>query len=168
MMHKLKDVLSLKAKLKLVNSLIISKFSYLISLWGNTSNSQINKAQICLNAAARFVTGSNRFTSKHELMLGCDWLDIDELTEYHSLLQIWKAVRWGKSDYLRECLLVEEEDILRTKIPRLQLTESSFRVKTVRKWNNLPIFLRTECKLKKFKVGIKMWIKERRNEIDPD
>ena len=56
--YSLKESLSFKAKLQLANSFVLSRLLYVISLWGNTSETQVKKAQICLNAAARFVLGA--------------------------------------------------------------------------------------------------------------
>ena len=66
---------------------------------------------------------------------------------------------------------MEEENILRTEIPRLQLTQHAFRCKTVSRWNNLPIGLGTELRLKTFKKALKVWLKDRRTvdrEMEPD
>ena len=48
-LSSLRKVLSHKAKLQLVNSFIGGKLNYIMCVWGNTSISQINKVQICLN-----------------------------------------------------------------------------------------------------------------------
>ena len=169
MLCKLKDSLSQKARLHLVNSLIISKFSYMISLWGNTTQNQVRKAQIVMNIAARYVTGLERITRQTELMKACDLLDIAGLTSYHSLLTLWKTVRWNRPLKLRERLSLEEEDVIRTDIPRLQLTELAFRCRTVSIWNTLPIHLRTETRIKTFKRDLKLWLKNRGAEdLQPD
>ena len=53
MITRLKDNISMKARLHLVNSLVISMLAYLISLWGNTTPNQVRKVQICLNLVSK-------------------------------------------------------------------------------------------------------------------
>ena len=164
MLSKVRENLSTEARKKLVESLIISKLSYLICLWGNTFPSQLSKAQVCLNISARYVTGDKKSTSKRKLMLNCDWLDVAELAEYHTLLMIWKAARWGVPKYLRDRLTEEGEGIILTEEARLQMTAQAFRVNGTRQWNNLPVEIRTEMRLTQFKTRTKQWIKDRRTD----
>ena len=55
MLQKLRNSLSERARKQLMESLIISRLTYGISLWGNTTNNYVAKAQICLNLAGRYV-----------------------------------------------------------------------------------------------------------------
>ena len=91
-LHSLRNSLTVKGKRQLVNGLLISKLSYIICLWGNTDDSHIRKAQIVLNSAARFVLNAVKTTRQSELMSRCDWLDIREMTEYFSIIQLWKVL----------------------------------------------------------------------------
>ena len=101
-LSSLRQSLSLKAKLQLANSFIISRLNYIVCLWGNTTTNQIRKAQVCLNAAARFVLTARKSTKQSELMSRCNWLSIEELIEFHSLLQLWKLLRWKVPQSLTE------------------------------------------------------------------
>ena len=138
MLFRMKDKLSQKVRLQLTNSLVISKITYGICLWGNTTPNYIRKAEILLNSAGRFVTRNIWTTRQTTLMSLCGWLDITELTAYHSLLQMFRTVRWGVPKYLKDKITINEEDKISTKAPRLQLTASSYRIKTVENWNKLP------------------------------
>ena len=128
----LKNCLSTKAKLQLVNGLVISRLAYAISLWGNTSDTVLRKAQICMNIGARFVLGCNIYNREVDLMRKCNWLNIRDLTEYYSLIQIWKAVRWDTPKYLSEQIGQGQD-----------------------KWNSLPYELHTETSISKFKICLK-------------
>ena len=64
MISKLAKNMSFKARLQLTNSLVISRLSYMICIWGNTTPNYINRAQIVLNMAARVVTQKDKFTSQ--------------------------------------------------------------------------------------------------------
>ena len=169
MLYRLRNCLSEKARKHLVESLVISRLTYGISLWGNTTNNYVQKAQICLNLAGRYVTGNRRTTNIRTLMYNCDWLDVKELTEYHSMTQLWKATRWNLPTYLRNMLENEEDGIITTKPPRLLLTKEAFRCNSITNWNNLPMEIRTEQKLSRFKRNLKTWLKDRRSEgQEPD
>ena len=56
---------------------------------------------------------------------------------------------------------MNDDNKIKTTHPRLLITASNFRWKTINYWNNLPQHLRRETKLKTFKIGVKKWIKER-------
>ena len=57
-LYRLKHAMSRKAKLQVVNALVLSRLSYLINIWGNSSDNTSKKAQRVQNLAARFITGN--------------------------------------------------------------------------------------------------------------
>ena len=78
LLSRIRKNLSKKALLLLVNSLAMSKMSYAICLWGNTTSNYTKRAQSVQNLAARLATGLPRFTRQVELLNECNWLDIQE------------------------------------------------------------------------------------------
>ena len=165
----LRNSLSMKAKLQLANSFILSRLNYIISLWGNTSMNQIRKAQVCMNATARFVLTARKTTRQSELMSRCGWLNVRELTEYHSLIQLWKLLRWKIPLSLTDAVELVEDDLVSTRRARIKLTDEAWRNATVRRWNDLPEMLRTELSIGKYKRMLKRYIKDRRTRnLEPD
>ena len=77
MLTRLSDSLTEKVRKHLVESLVISRLTYGISIWGNTTANYLKKSQIFLNLAARLVTGAEKTTSVKELMRRCDWLNME-------------------------------------------------------------------------------------------
>ena len=152
-LSSLRESLSRKAKLQLANSFIISRLNYLVCLWGNTTVNQVQKAQVCLNVAARFVLNARKSTKQRDLMMQCNWLTVAKLTEFHSLIQLWKVLRWGIPESLTDNFEIVEDDLVSTKKARLRLTVLAWRCGTVRKWNDLPLTLHTELRISKFKNG---------------
>ena len=65
-LSKVGKFMSCKARLQVMNALVISRLSYGISIWGNTTANQTRKGQIVLNMAARFITGKARTTKAAE------------------------------------------------------------------------------------------------------
>ena len=71
---------------------------------------------------------------------------------------------------LNEKLGREENGILTTENPRLLITRQAFRANSVSKWNDLPLELRTENSIGRFKRTLKTWLRERREDnqrLDP-
>ena len=161
--------MSMKAKLNLTNSLALSKITYAACIWGNTTPNFLKKVQVVLNSAARMCTGMSKLTKQRDLMEKCGWMDVEETVTYYSLQQMWKTLRWRLPGYMTDKIALEDDDILATCRPRLQITAGSYRHKTVERWNGMPNHLRTEMSIAKFKKGLKEWIKSsRRNEDAPE
>ena len=161
-LSKLKNTISKKGKLHIVNGLIVSRILYGIGIWGNTSENITKKVQICLNKCVRYVLGCNKYTKEVEMMNECNWLNVSELTEYFSILQLWKVLRWKSPKYLREKFSIEEEEVVRTDVPRLKITREAWRTRTKDRWNKLPYELRTETCISKFKKCLKRHIGQKR------
>ena len=160
--YSLRDLIPQKAKLQLVNSLIISKLVYLIPLWGSATANYLRKAQTLLNKSARFITKGHRKTRTNKLMAECNWMSMTELIEYHSLMHLWKILKLKTPVRMFEEYSITEDYTISTTQPRLQLTASSFKWRMTDKWNSLPVFMRTEKKLLTFKKQLKTIITERR------
>ena len=155
-----------ETRLHVINGLVMSRLVYLINIWGNTSDSLISKVQVVQNIAGRMITGYSKFTRQKTILEDCKWLSMKESTEYHSLIGFWKAMKWGKPEYLRNKLQVEDNNMLSTQIPRLQITSQAYRCKTTSRWNNLPGTLREEESLQGFKRRLKRHLMDR--ELVPD
>ena len=72
------SLIPMRSRRNIINGLLISKLKYLMPLWGSAAESHINKAQILLNTAARWVTGLGKKTKIRSLMEAADWLSIRE------------------------------------------------------------------------------------------
>ena len=153
--------MSRTARLKLANAHVTSRLSYMICLWGNTNDSLIKKIQVVQNLAARMITGDPRTTRQKELLEKVNWMNVKNLTEYHSLCQIWKLKKFEKPLNLWNKIELLDDNKLSTKKPRLQLTSQTFRCKSIIQWNKLPDNLRSEITIKRFKINLKKWLKER-------
>ena len=158
----LRQHLSRKARLKLVNALVMSKLMNVVSLWGNTNPSILKKVQTTMNSAARLVLECKKTTRQSSLMEGCNWLNIQELTEFQSLIQLFKTVRWNAPVRLRRQFEIEADDLITTNLPRLQITARAWRNNATEQWNNLPVDIRSQTNLTKFKPQLRRWLKDRR------
>ena len=149
------------SKLLLANAFIISRLLYLLPVYGGTDRKYLNKLQVIINNTARFVTGLGRRINKQTLMEACGWLDIDELVQYHSLVQLWRIINLKVPMHIYRKLIINENFTVETLNPRLQNTMTSFRWWTIRAWNDLSQDIRSIQTLPNFKKQVKIWIIEK-------
>ena len=150
-----------KSKLTIANGLILSRINYLIPLWGWTTDNYVRRAQAVLNSTARWITGLKKRTKTSVLMARCNWLNIRELTAYHSLLQIWKTIHMKKPKHILDSINIDQEYKLNTDHPRLQFTTNCYKWKTINLWNEMELEMRQNKKIASFKISVKKWIKGR-------
>ena len=166
MISKVCKHISKKGRLQLANALAISKLQYMICLWGNSSSTYLKRTQVLQNQAARLITGMRKTTRQRELLQECGWLDIEHMTQYFSLLQMWKSVWWKIPAYMDDMIARLDDGFLATHPPRLLITRAAYRSKTTQSWNQLPSHLREERTIAKFKAGIRLWLREKMQEKD--
>ena len=110
-----------KSKKLLAEGFLISKFQYLITLWGS-GNTNVKTAQRLLNKMSRWVTGCGRNIRIASLMEEVGWFSIQEMVNIQSLSQMWKLINTGKPVQLSDKIVTEEDKHLTTRAARLQFT----------------------------------------------
>ena len=60
----------------------------------------MNKAQVILNVAARWVLGRSKKTRVMELMEQTGWFTVRELVRISTIILVWKLVYMGKPSRL--------------------------------------------------------------------
>ena len=156
-----------KCRKYLAEGLIMSRFSYLITLWGGATQNYMNAAQRLQNKLARWVTGSGRKTRVSSLLEQCGWMTISETTSYQTLVQLWKILRLQKPENMKDRFELNDQELILITRPRLQFTELGFRYRAANEWNRLPLEVRELRSLPLFKKRAKRWIFERRI-LEPD
>ena len=144
--HLGKKVLQ-KSRLSLANGLILRRLLYLIPLWGGASANYVRKVQVVMNSVARWVTGMSKRTRTSTLLTRCKWMSVIELIEYHSILQMWKAIHKMKPRHIVDIIVIGQENILQTAAPRLKFTENCYKWRTIKAWNNMNAELRMNSKI---------------------
>ena len=158
-----------KTRLTVANGIFISKIIYLVTLWGGSSSFLIKMVQVVQNKAARCVTRRGIDEPVRNILKQCNWLSVNQLIEYHSVLTVYKTLVSNYPVYLRNKITSDfprntrqaSQGFLRpaeNKSANLSLTTSSFRWRGLQSFNRLPFELRTERKLEKFKKEVKKWI----------
>ena len=127
-----------KGRKLLVEGIILSKIMYLIPMWGGSPKKYMKKVQVLINKSARLVLKTSRLTSTKKLMTETGWFYATEMALYHTMLLTWKLIRQGTPEYFSDIIVVEDEDYLTTRAPRLKITATRYRCICVTQWNRLP------------------------------
>ena len=99
-LKKLSKNASFKTRLMVANATIMSAMSYMLPVWGGTEEYILNAAQVIQNRAARTVTKLSWFTPQRIILKQTNWLSIQQLVYYHTILQVWRTRVHGKPEYL--------------------------------------------------------------------
>ena len=113
---------------------------------------QNRAAQLVLNYPPR----SNRKTMYDKL----EWMTINQLVCYHSVIGVYKIRKSGEPEYLAEVLLQDNfRGNLVIPIADLTLAKKSFCYRAGESWNIIPEAIRSIEKIASFKKEVKKWIK---------
>ena len=77
----------------MATGLIMSRLTYLMPLWGSSTDNYLRKAQIVWNKTARWTTGLRRSTRVKELMTANNWMSVKDMISYNSTVLIWKMIQ---------------------------------------------------------------------------
>ena len=155
-----------KCRLILANGFIMSKIIYLIPLWGGTYTKQMGKVQTIMNMTARWITDDSRRTKTSILMEKCKWFNIKELIKYHSVIAIWKILKTGKPEHLRDRIKLDNDGLMLDRNPRLQTTGLGLLWRGQYLWNSIPQEARDAPTIARFKNSTKKWIMDSRDIIE--
>ena len=168
-LRKIRKAANFKNRKMIAEGIIVSKLSYLISLWGGCGAGLRRSLQVIMNKAARVVTRLDWSTPTRELLSQCGWLSVNQLIFYHSVLQLHKVRLSGTPKYLftmhnswsyQYRTRQAENNLVQVRgKPNLELTKHSYKWRAARQYNQLPTDIRKCSNIKSFKVKVKTWIK---------
>ena len=177
-LKKVSYAASFKTRKMIANGIIISRMLYLIPLWSGCEKYLMNSLQIVQNKAARVVTKCGKRTPVKTLLKQCGWMSVAQLSVYHSLLLAYKILSTRSPQYLYEKLcgnqitpyyktrFVENQSQNRniTLGPDSQaegdMARRSFKYRVTNQWNSLPVEIKQEENVKKFKRKLRKWVSE--------
>ena len=155
----------LKSRKLVAEGIVISRIRYLISLWGSTTDRLQRNTQTLMNDCARYVLGEKgRRTSTMELMSKCGWMSVEEMCQHSTLLILWKALRQNSPNYLSEKISIDDDNKVKTNVPRILHTTYGLRWRATYTWNLLPDHIRAELSYNSFKLQTKRWILDLRQQ----
>ena len=152
----------------IARGLIISRLTYLISIWGGATPNLIRRAQTIQNAAARWVSGRKRSTKISTLLEATNWFSIREMTRLNSANIIWKTLNKKTPANLHEQLIWDRQSLdIEISEPRLQFSRRNFSHRESLNWNEIPCHIRKLSNIGNFKKHMKIWVKSLRPRM-PD
>ena len=144
----------------LVHSVISSKLDYCNSLLINTSQANLFKLQKVQNTAARLVVQGRKRDGISKVLRDLHWLKIESRIIFKILLLTYKRIKGLCSQNLRieyKAYNCRPQDylLLETKAAKTKYGKRTFDYAAPRLWNALPLELRKEENIDKFKGQIK-------------
>ena len=133
---------------------------YCLPLFGGCDRADLDSLQVLQNKAAQIVTRSPPRSPRKPMYDQLDWLTVNQLVAYHTLLQIFKIRKSQQPEYLFAILGRDNRNghIVVTNT-QLSLAKKSFTFRGSELWNQLPADIRKNHKLGNFKKACRNWIK---------
>ena len=113
--------------------LIHSRISYLLPLWASSQNTQMRRAQVILNKAARWTSALPRRTRTSKLMSENNWLSVQEMARYQEAIMMWKLIHRGKPGHIYNKLQIADDLKVINQEPRLQFSKNNFQTQNIKK-----------------------------------
>ena len=154
---------SVKMKKRLVDACILSRLTYGIQLWGIMGKkSALKKVQTVQNLSAAWILNKPIYTKSEDMIKELNWLSINQLSYYHSVLSIWKIERMGepKRNYI---------SILRgnERNGRIELTDRIWSIRAQEIYRRMDSSITGAGKVSQFKKRLKVWIRSNIPQEEP-
>ena len=160
-LFNLKFILPKHLRKTVAEGIFNSILGYCLPLFGGCTNEEIKDLQILQNKAARIVTHAQPRSDRSPMYEDLDWLTVNQLVKYHTLLAVYRIRSSGEPEYLMDALRYNSRNgnMILSKI-NLKLFRNSFVCRGVLSWNSLPRELRNITKVSVFKKKLRIWIKQ--------
>ena len=163
MLNNLGRKLPTGSRATLARGYILSRISYLVSVWGGGTENLIGKVQVIQNAAARWITNSPRRTRISTLLDKTGWLSVKEMNKLSNVTIIWKTINNRTPSNIADKLVWDRATKnIHIQEPRLQFSKMNFVYKASHDWNSLPDIMKNNGNIGNFKRQVKVWIKDQR------
>ena len=147
-----------------------SHIDYCLTVWGFTSNVNIDMVQRLQNRAARIITGNYDYNVRGlSLVKELGWLNIRGRRDYLTALLVFKSLNGMSPDYMSDMFTyVRDISVRHTRaavssslyIPRVKksMYSQSMYVKGPTVWNSLPSHIQQCTSLESFKFNLKKYL----------
>jgi hypothetical protein len=137
-----------------------SVLGYCLPLHGGCDMGEIRDLQVLQNKAAQLVTHSPPRAVRNLMYDRLDWLTVNQMVRYHTLLAVFRIRMTREPEYLAASLCNDNRSgRIIVQNTRLTLAKKSFKIRGACNWNALPVEIRSLSKIGDFKKQVKKWIK---------
>ena len=138
-----------------------SVLTYCLPLFGDCGVNNLKEIQILQNKAAQIVSHSPPRAARVQMFTKLDWLTVNQLVAYHTLISVFKIRNSREPEYLSKFLSNDSRygKIMFEKI-QLKVATRSFVFRGSESWNLLPIAVKNCQKIGEFKPKLRKWVKE--------
>jgi hypothetical protein len=139
----------------LYNTLVLPHFDYGSTIWGGTTNTQLDRLQRIQNRAMRIILRCNRRTRVFDMLSSLRWMNVRQRIHFNLCTLMWKIVHGRTPNYLCNFQLNSDIHKYNTRstnnlfVNRAHPNSLSYR--GVRAWNALPLEIRDINNLLSFK-----------------
>ena len=167
---RIRNILSKKHTETLIHAVISSRIDYCNSLFMNLNKSSIYKLQKVQNSAARMIERMKKHQSVSETMKNLHWLNVEARIMFKILLLVHKCITNKCSENLEityknyNCRPQDDMQLVAYN-PKTKYGKRVFDYTGPRLWNVLPLNIRTETNINKFKTNVKTILFERDVEL---
>ena len=137
-----------------------SVLTYCLPLFGDCGVNNLKEIQILQNKAAQIVSHSPPRAARVQMFTKLDWLTVNQLVAYHTLISVFKIRNSREPEYLSKFLSNDSRygKIMFEKI-QLKVATRSFVFRGSESWNLLPIAVKNCQKIGEFKPKLRKWVK---------
>ncbi len=161
--NRIKDNFSKKARIMVLQSLVLSIINYDIIIWGNTSQTQLQRVKKIQNFAAKVALGGTTFDHVKPYLRELKWLKIKDKYSYELTLNIYNIITKNVPSWLfflpttREMCAVNTRQQHQLRVPKTNIciAERSLLVSGPKLWNSLPNNLRNKTSAGTFKTQLR-------------
>ena len=143
---------------RLVHAIITHRLDYCNSLFVNVGRDNIYKLQKVQNAAARLILGKRRRDSATAALQELHWLNVEARITFKILLLVYKVIRGQCNMQLTyKSFNGRPDDYLLLETPNFKTNYGKrlFEYNGSRLWNALPVHIRSEDQIEKYKTAVK-------------
>ena len=171
LLQRLSNVLPIHYMNQLYTSFVQSLIDYCLTVYGQTSTTNLNKIQRFQNRAARICTANFDFTiPSSDIIKQLGWQCISQRIEYLTAILMYKCIHGDAPVYMSNYITyVNEVHHIRTRqscsnylhVPsvRTRSMQKSFQYYGPSLWNSLPNSVRNAPSLAKFKLLMKTYLR---------
>ena len=138
-----------------------SVLTYCLPLFGGCGKGNLQDLQILQNKAAQIVSHSLPRAPRIKMYKNLDWLTVNQLVQYHSLIAVFKIRKTKEPEYLSRLLCRDSRygKIMFEKV-ELKVATRSFIFRSSENWNGLPSDVKNCQTIGVFKKKLRKWIQE--------